>query len=135
MPFYPWLRKLAWDNLAKHHRRHLKARGRSVLREEPGILNLPDESVAELANRLVTSASSPSQQAIRREVRERVRRALAALSEGDREVLILRHLEQLSVAETAEILNIKSGAVKVRHLRALERIRKLLPQGGEVDHE
>ena len=135
LPFYPWLRTLAWDHLAKQYRRHLKARGRSVLREEPGILNLPDESAAELANRLVTSATSPSQQAIRREVRERVRKALAALPERDREVLVLRHLEQLSVAETAEILNIKSGAVKVRHLRALERIRKLLPDSGEVDHE
>ncbi len=135
LPFYPWLRTLAWDHLTKQYRRHLKARGRSVLREEPGILNLPVESAAELANRLVMSASSPSQQAIRREVRERIRKALAALSERDREVLILRHLEQLSVAETAEILNIQSGAVKVRHLRALERIRKLLPQGGEVDHE
>jgi RNA polymerase sigma-70 factor (ECF subfamily) len=135
LPFYPWLRTLAWDHLAKQYRRHLKARGRSVLREEPSILNLPDESAAELANRLVTSATSPSQQAIRREVRERVRKALAALSERDREVLILRHLEQLSVLETAEILNIKPGAVKVRHLRALERIRKLLPSSGEVDHE
>ena len=135
LPFYPWLRTLAWDHLAKQYRRHLKARGRSVLREEPGILNLPDESVAELANRLVTSATSPTQQAIRREIRERVRTALAALSERDREVLVLRHLEQLSVKETAEILNVKPGTVKVRHLRALERIRKLLPDVGEVSHE
>jgi RNA polymerase sigma-70 factor (ECF subfamily) len=133
LPFYPWLRTLAWDHLARQYRRHLKARGRSVLREEPGVLHLPDESAAELANRLVTSSSSPSRQAIRREVRERVRKALAALPERDREVLVLRHLEQLSVKETAEILNIKSGAVKVRHLRALERIRKLLTSGGEVE--
>jgi len=132
LPFYPWLRTLAWDHLAQAYRRHLRARGRSVLREEPGVLDLPDESAAELAARLVTSATSPSQQAIRREVRERVRRALAAMAERDREVLVLRHLEQLSVADTAAILDIKPGAVKVRHLRALERIRKLLESSGEV---
>ncbi len=79
LPFYPWLRTLAWDHLAKQYRHHLKARGRSVLREEPGILNLPDESAAELANRLVTSGTSPSQQAVRREVRERVRTAGGAV--------------------------------------------------------
>jgi RNA polymerase sigma-70 factor (ECF subfamily) len=135
LPFYPWLRTLAWEHLARQYRRHLKARGRSVLREEPGILNLPDESAAELADRLVTSASSPSRQAIRREARERVRKALAGLAERDREVLVLRHLEQLSVAETAQILNIKAGTVKVRHLRALERIRKLLTDAGEVNNE
>ena len=69
-------------------------------------------------------------------VRQQVTRtALAALSERDREVLVLRHLEQLSVKEAAEILNVKPGTIKVRHLRALERIRKLLPDVGEVDHE
>jgi RNA polymerase sigma-70 factor (ECF subfamily) len=75
LPFYPWLRTLAWEHLAVLHRRHVKAGKRSVRREEPGILNLPDESAAELANRLVTSATSPTQQALREELRQRTRRA------------------------------------------------------------
>jgi len=131
LPFYPWLRTLAWERLAALYRRHVRVRGRSVLREEPGILNLPDASAAELAARLITSATSASQQAIRREVRERVRHVLGTLSERDREVLVLRHLEQLSVADTAAVLGVTPGAVKVRHLRAVERLRKRLEQAGE----
>src|SRR5262249_6332621 len=58
VPFYPWLRRLAWERLVKLHRRHLHARKRSVLREEDW--PLPDGSAAELAHRLLASASSPS---------------------------------------------------------------------------
>jgi RNA polymerase sigma-70 factor (ECF subfamily) len=100
-----------------------------VLREEPGVLALPEESAAELAARLVTSATGPTAAALREEVRARVRGALEALAERDREVLALRHLEGLSVRQTAEVLEISEGAVKVRHLRALERIRGLLEEG------
>jgi RNA polymerase sigma-70 factor (ECF subfamily) len=133
LPFFPWLRALAAERLVTLHRRHVRARGRSVLREEPGLLHLPDESAAELAARLVTSSTSPPQRALRQEERERVRRALGQLSERDREVLVLRNLEQLSVADTAEVLGISAGAVKVRHLRALERLRALLAERDEED--
>jgi RNA polymerase sigma-70 factor (ECF subfamily) len=133
LPFYPWPRSLAWEHLTVLHRRHVRAGKRSVLREEPGVLNLPDESVAELAARLVTSATSPTERALRQELRQRVRQSLEAMSERDREVLLLRSLEQLSVEETAAVLGIKAGAVKVRHLRALERLRKLLDETPEED--
>src|SRR5262245_33149635 len=128
LPFFPWLRSLAGEHLTVLHRRHVRARGRSVLREEPGLLNLPEDSAAELAARLVTSATSPTQRALRRELRQRVRQALERLSERDREVLVLRNLEQLSVADTAEVLGLSPGAVKVRHLRALERLRAILDE-------
>ena len=59
-------------------------------------------------------------------VRSRIRAALDRLSESDREVLVLRHLEQLSTRETAAVLGIREGTVKLRHLRALERLRELL---------
>ncbi|HEV2949527.1 MAG TPA: sigma-70 family RNA polymerase sigma factor, partial [Gemmataceae bacterium] len=55
-----------------------------------------------------------------------VRGALDKLSERDREVLVLRYLEGLSTRETAAVLGIREGAAKVRHLRALERLRGLL---------
>ena len=92
------------------------------------MLNLPDESAAELAERLVDRASSPSQHALREELRARVRRALERLAPGDREVLVLRHLEQLSTRDTAGVLGVSEGAVKVRLLRALERLRDLLDE-------
>jgi RNA polymerase sigma-70 factor (ECF subfamily) len=128
LPFLPWLRQLAWEHLATLHRRHVRARKRSVLLEDPGLLALPDESAAELAERLVDSTSNPSRRLLREELRQRIREALRRLPERDREVLVLRHLEQLSVADTAAVLGISAGAVKVRHVRALGRLRDLLDE-------
>jgi len=67
----------------------------------------------------VTSATSPSQRLQREELRQQVHRALAQLGPRDRQVLVLRHLEQLSVADTAAVLRISEGALKTRHVRAL----------------
>jgi RNA polymerase sigma-70 factor (ECF subfamily) len=126
LPFYPWLRQLAWDRLIAAHRRHVRAGKRSVTREEPDVLELPDESAAELAGRLVDLGSSPSAGLLRRKRCRRVREALDELPPRDREVLVLRHLEQLSTAEIAAVLGLREGAVKVRHLRALRQLRALL---------
>jgi RNA polymerase sigma-70 factor (ECF subfamily) len=130
LPFYPWLRQLAEKHLIDLRRRHVGAQKRSIDREEPDVLHLPDESAAELAARLVTSATSPSQRLLREEARQRVQAALAQLAASDRRVLQLRHLEQLSVAETAAVLGISEGAVKTRNVRALQRLRALLDEMG-----
>lgn len=122
MAFYPWLRQLAWERLLQLHRWHIQAQARSVTREQHGRLALPDESVVELANCLVASATSPSGHAMKEEVREQVRAALGQLPDHEREVLVLRYLEQLSTGETASVLGISEGAVKMRHLRAIERL-------------
>jgi RNA polymerase sigma-70 factor, ECF subfamily len=124
--FYPWLRALACDRLADAHRRHVQAGRRSVEREERQALPLPEASVLELVNRLVARGSSPSAGALRDELRQRVRAALLALPEADREILVLRHLEGLSVGEAAGVLGISAGAVSVRQLRALRRLRDAL---------
>jgi RNA polymerase sigma-70 factor (ECF subfamily) len=124
LPFYAWLRQLACERLTDLYRRHVRAGKRSVIREEPPAL--PDESAQELADRLLARGSSPSRQMQRRELVGRVHRALARLAAHDREVLVLRHLEQLSMKEIADVLQVSEGAVKVRHLRALERLRDLL---------
>jgi RNA polymerase sigma-70 factor (ECF subfamily) len=126
LPFYPWLRQLAWDRLIELHRRHLHAQKRSVRREDPDFLALPEESAVQLAQRLMAPGSSPSARLLRDELRGRVQAALAQLPPRDREVLVLRHLEQLSTQDTAAVLGITLGAVKTRHLRALERLRSLL---------
>jgi len=108
------------------YRWHVRTGKRTIRREERALPPLPDESVAELAQRLCAHGSSPSARLQRREAGERVRAALARLSERDREVLELRHLEQLSIREIAGVLGISEGAVKVRHVRALERLRERL---------
>jgi RNA polymerase sigma-70 factor (ECF subfamily) len=126
LPFYPWLRQLAWEKLIELNRRHIYAQKRSVTREEPASMDLPDESALELANRLLAPGSSPMNQLVRAEQRARVQSALTRLGTRDCEVLVLRHLEQLSTAEMAAVLDISEGAVKTRHLRALQRFRDLL---------
>jgi len=131
IPFYPWLRQLAWDRLVALHRRHVAAQRRSVTREEQGAGGEADPSEA-LVDRLIDGHSSPSRQVLREELRVRVRAALDRLAARDREVLVLRHLEQLSTAETAAVLGASEGAVKLRHLRALNRLRAVLePEFGE----
>jgi RNA polymerase sigma-70 factor (ECF subfamily) len=126
IPFYPWLRRLAWDRLVKLHRRHIRTRMRSVTSEEPGGLGLPDESALELAGKVAGNASSPSKHLLRAEEQARVQAALARLTEREREVLVMRYLEQLSTREIAAALGIREGAVRTRHLRALEHLRRLL---------
>jgi RNA polymerase sigma-70 factor, ECF subfamily len=127
LPFYPWLRRLACDQLAVLRRQHIGARKRSVLREEPPAL--PDASVQELADRLFAKSGSPSARLLRAERRARVRAALDRLAERDREVLVLRHLEQLDSTEIASVLEISEAAVHTRHLRALRRLRSMLGEG------
>jgi RNA polymerase sigma-70 factor (ECF subfamily) len=125
---------LAWEQLIVLRRRHVRAQRRSILLEQPIVLALPDESATDLADRLVSAAICPGRRLLREELRRRVHQAFLELRENDREVLVLRYLEQLSVAETAAVLGISPGAVKVRHLRALERLRALLdetPSEGE----
>ena len=125
LPFYPWLRQIAWNRLIDLHRRHLLAQRRSVLREESP-LALPNASVVALAELLIANGTSPSGQIMREEMRDRLQAALLQLKDSDRELLVLRYLEKLSTAEIAAVLGIREGAVKVRHFRALERLRPLL---------
>src|SRR5437588_8135911 len=83
LPFYPWLRQLAWDRLADLHRRHIQARRRSVTREEAPLHGLPEESAWDLASRLFGQGTSPSARLQREEVRQHVQEALARLPERD----------------------------------------------------
>jgi RNA polymerase sigma-70 factor, ECF subfamily len=125
LPFYPWLRQLAEDRLAALHRRHVQAGRRTVTREQapPG---LPDHSAMALADRLVAPQSSPSAGLQREELRARVRRALAALPDVDREILVLRLLEELPAADVAAVLGMTVGAIRTRQARALVRLRSFL---------
>jgi RNA polymerase sigma-70 factor (ECF subfamily) len=125
LPFYPWLRQIAWQRIVDIHRRHLHARKRSVLREADLVVS--DASAFELASRFFRrSASSPSARIRRREMSDRVRQALVQLSEKNREVLMLRYLEQLSPGEIAAVLDLSEAAVSMRHARALQQLRTIL---------
>jgi RNA polymerase sigma-70 factor (ECF subfamily) len=124
--FYPWLRRIATDRLADVHRIHLAAEKRSVLKEHAWTPDLNDDSVAALARNVITSTIGPSEKAIQAELLGRATAALIKLKPHDREILVLRYLEHLGVAEIAEVLEISETAVTSRHLRALTRLRREL---------
>jgi RNA polymerase sigma-70 factor (ECF subfamily) len=126
LPFHAWLREIAWKRLVDLKRRHILAAKRSVMRETDLDFGHSDEANAALADRLAASGTSPSKKLMEEELRKVIRAALEALPPLDREVLILRHVERLSLAETAEALGITKGAASTRHTRALARLRELL---------
>ncbi len=126
IPFYPWLRRLAWERLIQLQRHHVQRSKRSVLREQQASM-LSDRSAAQLVEHLVASETSPSGRLLRRERLDEVRQALESLSAEHREVLVLRHLEELSVDQTAAVLGVSAGAVKSRHFRAIAKLHEILP--------
>ena len=128
IPFYPWLRRITWQTLVHVHEQHLDAAKRSVRREERPYLALSNESTMQLANMLMANVSTGSAAALRDETRRRVRLGLEQLSAMDREILVQRYLEQLSVKEIAAGLEIGVDAVYKRHARALERMRIVLEE-------
>jgi RNA polymerase sigma-70 factor (ECF subfamily) len=124
--FYPWLRRIAWQRLVKLRRAHLTAARRTVRREEDVDMPLPDESVAQLAEQLAGSGTEPGQRLVQQEIRERVRTAIDELRPPDRELLVMRYLEHMSLKEISEAIDITMSAARKRHTRALERLEHLL---------
>lgn len=126
LPFYPWLRQIAWEKLVHLHDRHLRAAKRSVIRERVIGVCVADDSVIELAQQIVGATSSPSAAAALGEMQQRVRFALDRLPPDDGEVLLQRYVEQMTSKEIAAVMGVSEAAVNMRHMRALERMRLLL---------
>jgi RNA polymerase sigma-70 factor (ECF subfamily) len=131
VPFFLWLRFLTTQQLALVHRVHLQVKARSVLKEEQGptlAVNRPA-----LVERLLATQTTPGHATLRAELRARLHRALDRLDEADREVLALRHFEQLTNAEAAAVLGIRSSAASHRYGRALLRLKALLGEFASGD--
>jgi RNA polymerase sigma-70 factor, ECF subfamily len=127
MPLYFWLRFLTGQKLLMLHRRHLVAQARNASREVSLYRGgLPETTSAALAAHLVGHQTSPTKAAVRSEIRLQVEEALDSLEPMDREVLALRHFEQLSNAETAFALEISETTASKRYIRALARLKKIL---------
>src|SRR5262249_2867453 len=122
LPFHLWLRQAACDRLREVGRRHLGAGCRPVSRE----VALPPRSSAVLAPVLRASGGGPLERLLEEELAQRVRLALARLSEEDAEVVLLRALEGLSNQEAAEVLGIRPAAASKRYTRALLRLGEML---------
>lgn len=125
MPFFLWLRFLTGQKLLELERRHLGAKKRAAGNEV--VLNTrPAASSADLAARLMGHHTSPSLAAIRAERKAHLEDALNRMDPTDREVLVLRHFEQLSNAEAARELGLQESAASKRYLRSLVRLKDLL---------
>ena len=127
VPFRVWLRFIAAQRLAMVHRRHLGVKARDAARDRP--LERPGVSSVALADVLSLSQTSPSQAVARKELKEHLKAALDSMDPLDREVLCLRHFEQLSNAEISAELGLSESAASKRYVRAFRRLRGLL--GGE----
>jgi len=127
MSFYLWLRFLAGQKLVTLHRHHFGTHMRDIGREVSLYQGaLPETSSAALAAQLLGHGPRPSEAAMRAELKIRLQEALNSMDPLDREVLALRHFEQLSRAETAQVLGIQESATSKRYVRALRRLKEIL---------
>jgi RNA polymerase sigma-70 factor, ECF subfamily len=132
MPFHLWLRHLAQDRIIDTHRRHRQAQRRSIDKEQP--IQAPawaDQSSVQLVAQLIDNEMTPASAAIQQELQRRLTDALAHLDEADRDVILMRHHEQLSNQDVAAALGLTEAAASMRYLRALRKLRAVLLPGGE----
>ena len=126
MPFYLWLRLIAGQRMVDDYRRHCGAEMRDVQRQ----VSLDQASFSAsslcLARMLACGGESPSRAAMRKEDFALLEQALNSMDPLDREVLALRHFEELSNDEAAHVLGLKKAAASNRYVRALQRLRDIL---------
>jgi RNA polymerase sigma-70 factor (ECF subfamily) len=127
MPFHLWLRQMARDRMIDAHRRHRGAARRSLDRERPLVApGAGDRSTIELAAQLCDRELTPAAAATIKELQRRFAEAIEQLDEQDREVVLMRHFEQLSNTEVATALDLAPAAASMRYLRAMRRLRAIL---------
>lgn len=129
MSAFVWLRLIVCQTLTDAHRRHLGTQLRDAGREVAirGCYG-PQATSACLAIQLVGHLTSPSLAAVRAEMLDLVERAIGQMDATDQEVLALRHFEELSNTEVAEVLGIQKQTASMRYVRALQRLKAILSQ-------
>lgn len=131
LPFYPWLYRLATDRLTRTHRQHVTSTVPGFgLEDRIDRLSHDEVTAARLVDRLTANDTTPGRRMAREERRLSLAGAIERMHATDREVLGLRYLDQLAFDEIAAVLEIGLSATKIRHLRALERLRVLLEELG-----
>ena len=127
MPFHLWLRQLAQDRMIDVYRRHRGAQRRSLDREQSiAAPQFSDQSGFDLMGQLADHELTPAAASIRKELEARFVLALDQLEEEDREIVLMRHFEQLGNSEVADALGLSAAAAGMRHLRALRKLRAIL---------
>jgi RNA polymerase sigma-70 factor (ECF subfamily) len=128
MSFFVWLRMMTGQKLLEFHRRHLGTQSRDASREISLCQSYPEVDSNLLASQLLGKLSSASQAAMRAEQQTRLEQLLNSLEPIDREILTLRHFEELSNKEVAQVLNMSKTAASNRYIRALKRLKELLAE-------
>ena len=131
MPFFLWVRFITAQRMMALHRKHIGAQKRDVRRQVE--LAMPAATTAALVDHLMAQGTTPTQAMHREEMRFRVERGLEQMAEPDREILVLRHFEELSNAEAAQELGIEPPAASKRYVRALRRLREVLAEAESTD--
>ncbi|MGL4421403.1 MAG: RNA polymerase sigma factor [Gemmataceae bacterium] len=127
MPVYLWLRLITVERLALVHRQHLGTQMRDAAQEVSLCRGAsPPATTFTLANMLLGRFTSPTEAAIRAERQQRLQEALNGMDPIDREILALRHFEELSNGETAQVLGLTKTAASNRYIRALKRLKEIL---------
>lgn len=126
-PFFLWLRMLTGQRLMLTHRFHLQTAMRDA-GQEVSLYHkaMPEANSMSLAANLLGRMTSVSEKAIRAEVQVKLQETLNSMDPMDREILVLRHFEELTNGEAAEVLGIKKAAASNRHMRALKRLKETL---------
>ena len=131
---FVWLRLVLLQTLTDLYRAHLGAEMRDAGREVP--FDAPaDATSVSLARHLIAEITSPSGAAVRAETEEDLRRVIAEMDPIDREIIALRHFEELGNSETAEVLGIQPKAASIRYVRALARLKTILTSAADNGNE
>ncbi|HWL09646.1 MAG TPA: sigma-70 family RNA polymerase sigma factor [Planctomicrobium sp.] len=127
LSMFIWLRWIVNQTIVDIHRHHLGTQMRDAYREiSADPRDLQRTTAASIAGQLLAQMSSPSQIAVREETARLLKESLESMDTVDREVLALRHFEELTNNEVAAALNITPKAASIRYVRALQRLKKIL---------
>jgi len=130
---FVWVRSVVLQTLTDVHRHHLGVQKRDPRREVSLQAQPPytQATSASIVLQLEGDLTSPSQAAARADAHALVTRAVEQMDDTDREVLALRHFEELTNKEVAEVLGIEQKAASIRYVRALKRLKALLTDVSE----
>jgi len=132
---FVWLRLVVQQTLTDVHRRHLAAQSRDASRDrsiDQRSAASAGSAASSMASWLLGHMTSPSQLAVRKELAQQLEQALQTLGDLDREILMLRHVEELSNVEAAAMLGLSEQGASARYVRALGRLQQILRRFPEL---
>lgn len=130
MPFHLWTRQIMTDRLIDAHRRHRVSKKRSVdVEQAPVVASNLDHSTIQFGPQITDGELTPAANAIQQEMQRMFVEAVDEMDEQDREIIVMRHFEQLTNQEVSQVLGLSEPAASMRYLRAFRRLKKRFAPG------